>query len=169
MVEDSGRGLSYLLESGFIAGVAAGEIEHLRALAELLHPQAIRPIRPVIRFLSPGIAHTGDARHETPEIGNARGNDAIRHEQPAQRPHHVDDFDAPGAMLNTVAASGAQPQVFGLERNHAIFCLIDHSARKKLSHTIPRTHRITFSALIAELVGVSAFLFYAFDYHLEGG
>jgi hypothetical protein len=48
-------------------------------------------------------------------------------------------------------------------------CLIDHSAKKKFSYTIPRTHRIACPALIAEFIGFSTCLFDAIYYHFEGG
>jgi hypothetical protein len=47
--------------------------------------------------------------------------------------------------------------------------LIDHSAKKKFSDTIPRTRRIAFSALIAEFIGFSTCLFDAIDDHFKGG
>jgi hypothetical protein len=47
--------------------------------------------------------------------------------------------------------------------------LVDDSPNKKFSDTIPGTHRIAFSALIAEFIGISARLFDAIDDHFEGG
>ncbi len=167
-VKDTGRGLGDFLQSRIIAGIAAREIEHLRAFGELVHSRVFRPIGPVLRILSPGITDARKARHDTPKIGDARRNDTVRHQQPANGPHHVDDLYASGAPLNTVTAGGAQPEVFGFERNNAEFCLIDDSANEKLPHTIPRTSRIAFSALIAEFEGVSTRLFDAIDDYFKG-
>jgi hypothetical protein len=71
--------------------------------------------------------------------------------------------------LNAITAGGTEPQVFGFERNHAEFCLIDDSANKKFSDTIPRARRIAFSALIAKFIGFSTRLFDAIDDHFKGG
>ena len=47
--------------------------------------------------------------------------------------------------------------------------LTDQLAHTELSHPVPGTDRIALSALVAELDGVSAFLFYLIYYFFEGG
>jgi len=67
-----------------------------------------------------------------------------------------------------LSAGRTEPEVFGIERDKAELGLAHHLAEKKFPDTIPRTDRVAGAALIAELCGLAASLFYAFDDFLKG-
>jgi hypothetical protein len=68
-----------------------------------------------------------------------------------------------------LGAGGTEPEVFGFKRDSAEFGLVDHSAHKEFSHTVPGADRIAFATLIAEFVSFPTCLFDAINHYFERG